>query len=84
MLDDLKNRCYRILILSNENTFSVDRVFNKQNDRVVTIGTDAFEHRRLTANKHLVSILMLGIATSNVEKTPPVVFEWGNSLTFFV
>ena len=64
----LKNRGNRIVILSDEKTFTVDPVYNKQNDRVVKIRNDVFEHRRMSTTKHPASIVMPGVIASNGEK----------------
>ena len=36
LLNDLRNHVNRIVIFSDEKTFTVDPVLNKQNDRIVT------------------------------------------------
>ena len=81
LLNDLKDHGNRVLIFSDEKTFTVDPVFNKQNDRVVTFGNDVSEHRRMSTTKHPASIMMLGVVASNGEKMPPVWFERGYRLT---
>ena len=73
LLIDLKNHGNRILIF-----FSVDLVFNKQNDRVITSGNDVSEYRRVSTTKHPTAIIMLGIVAS------PIWFERGCRLTHAV
>ena len=73
LLKDLKNHGNRILILSDEKTFTFIPGFNKQNDRVATFENDVSEHCRLSTTKYPASILMLfGVVASNGEKMPPV------------
>ena len=65
LLNNLKNHGKRILIFSYANTFISDPVFNKQNDRDVTFGTDVSEHHKAATTKHPASIMMLCVVTSN-------------------
>ena len=81
LLNDLKSHGNRILIFSDEKTFTVDPVFNRQNDRVVSFGNDVSNHQRVSTTKHPASVMMLGVVASNGEKMPPVWFERGYRLT---
>ena len=47
LLNDTKNYGKWFLILSGEKTFTVDAVLKKQNDRVVSLGNNVCEHRRV-------------------------------------
>ena len=67
LLNDLKNHWNLIVIFSNEKTFTVDPVVNKQNDRIS-------ELRKESTTKHPASVMMLGVVASNGEKMPPVLF----------
>ena len=51
LLNDLKNHGNQIFIFSDEKTFTVDLVFNKQNDQVVIFGNDVSKHRRASTTK---------------------------------
>ena len=44
LLNKLKNHENLILIFSDEKFFTVDPVFDKQDDHVVTFGNDVSEH----------------------------------------
>jgi hypothetical protein len=81
LLNDLKSHGNRILIFSDEKTFTVDPVFNKQNDRVVSFGQDVSKVRYVSTTKHPASVMMLGVVASNGEKMPPVWFPTGYRLT---
>ena len=52
LLNDLKSHGNRILIFSDEKTFTVDPVFNRQNDRAVSFGNDVSNHKRVSTTKH--------------------------------
>ena len=71
-LNDMKNHGNRILVFSNEKRFTVDPVFNKQNNRVATFGKDISEICKVSTTKHPASVMMLGVVASNGEKMPPV------------
>ena len=77
----LKSNGNRILIFSDEKTFTVDPVINKQNDRVVSFGQDISTVRYVTTTKHPASVMMLGVVASNGEKMPPVWFKAGYRLS---
>ena len=81
LLNDMKNHGNRILIFSDEKTFTVDPVVNKQNDRVVSFGQDVSEVRNISTTKHPASVMMFGVVASNGEKMPPVWFPTGYRLT---
>ncbi|QQP51100.1 Putative transposable element, partial [Caligus rogercresseyi] len=69
------DRCRRILSDLKHNgdrkTFTVDPVYNKQNDRVICFGN----------TKHPASVMMLGIVASTGDKMPPIWFPTGYRLT---
>ena len=70
-----------ILVFSNRKTFTVDSVFNKQNDRAATFGNDVSEHRRVSTTMHPAFFMMPGVLASNGGKMPLVWFELGYRLT---
>ena len=49
LLNDLKNHGNRIVIFSDEKTFTVDTVVNKQNDHIFSFGQDISELRNQTS-----------------------------------
>ena len=71
----------RLSFFSDEKTFTVDPVVNKQNDRIVSFGQNISELRNVSTTKHLSSVMMLGVVASNAEKMPPVWFPCGYRLT---
>ena len=81
LLNDLKNHGNRIVVFSDEKTFTVDPVVNKQNDCIVSFGQDTSELRNVSTTKHPASVMMLGVVASNGEKMPPVWFPRGYRLT---
>ena len=72
LLNDLKNHKNRILIFTDEKTFTVDPVFNKQNNCILTFGKDISEICKVSTKKHPASVMMLGVVASNGEKMLPV------------
>jgi len=81
LLNNLKNHGNRVVIFSDEKTFTVDPVMNKQNDRVVSFGQDVSEYRNVSTTKHPASVMMLGVVASNGLKMPPIWFPTGYRLT---
>ena len=67
ILNDLKNHGNRIVIFSDEKTFTVDPVVNKQNDRIASFGQDIFELRNVSTTKHPASVVMLRVVALNRE-----------------
>ncbi|KAF2351802.1 MoeA N-terminal and linker domain [Trinorchestia longiramus] len=63
----------------DKKTFSVDPLANKQNECIVNFGQIS-ELRNVSATKHPVSVMMLGVVASNGEKMPPVWFPRGYRL----
>ena len=59
---------------TESSTFTVDTLFNKLNDRVVTFGNNVSEHRRVSTTKHPASIMMFVFVASNREKMHQVWF----------
>ena len=80
-MNNLKNHRNLILKLSNEKTFTVDPLFNKGNDRVVTFGNELYENRRMPSTKNPASIMVIGVVASNKTKMYPVWFERSYRLT---
>ena len=74
-LNDLKNHGNRILICSSEKNFTVDPVFNKQNDRVVRFRNNVSKPCRVSTTKRPDTIMMFGVVASDEEKMPPG-FAW--------
>ena len=81
LLTNLKNHGNQILIFFRWKTLTGDYVFNKQNDRVVTIRNDVSEHRGVSTNKQSASIIMFGVAASNGENMLSVWFERSYRIT---
>ena len=63
IFNDLKSHGNRVIIFSDEKTFTVDPVINKQNDRVVSFGQDISGVRYVSTTKHPASAMMLGVVT---------------------
>ena len=59
LLNDIKSCGNRIIFFSDEKTFTVDPVINKQNDRVVSFGQDISSHLHSSTTKHPASLMML-------------------------
>ena len=59
----------------------MNRVINKQRDRVVSFGQDISGVRCVSTTKHPASAMMLGILAFNEEKMPSVSFKGGYRLT---
>ena len=57
ILSNLKSTTGVITIFSDEKTFTVDPVFNRQNDQVVSFGEVSDEHRYMTTTKHPASVI---------------------------
>ncbi len=81
ILNDLKHHGNRILFFSDEKTFTVDPVINKQNDHVVCFEDTPLEFRQVSKTKHLASVMMLGVVASTGDKMPPVWFPTGYRLS---
>ena len=80
ILNDLKHSRDRIIFFSDEKTFTVDPVINKQNDRVVCFEDTRRELRHATRTKHPASVMMLGVVASTGQKMPPIWFDTGYRL----
>ena len=76
MLNDLKNHG-TVLIFFLEKTFTVDPVFKKQNDRIITLRNDVSEHHRMSTIKHPATVMMIAVVASYGEKMPLLWFERG-------
>ncbi|QQP52487.1 Putative transposable element [Caligus rogercresseyi] len=71
----------RVVFFSDEKTFTVDPVYNKQNDRVICFGNVSNVIRSVSKTKHPASVMMLGIVASTGDKMPPIWFPTGYRLT---
>ena len=69
-----------MLFFSDEKTFTVDPVINRQNDRVVCFDETPEKIRHLSTTKHPASVMMLGVVASTGHKMPPVWFDQGYRL----
>ena len=81
LLNSLKHNGGRIVIFSDEKTFTVDPVINKQHNQVICLEKSEYSIWNVTTMKHPASVMMLGIVASNGEKMPPVWFPVGYRLT---
>ena len=85
LLNNLKHSVPgRIIIFSDEKTFTVDPVVNRQNDRAVAFldNRDTVEQlRTISKTKHPASVMMLGVVASNGAKMDPIWFKTGYRLT---
>ena len=81
LLNDLKRSCDRVIFFSDEKTFTVDPVINRQNDRVICFEDTPDELRYTSTTKHPASVMMLGVVASTGDKMPPVWFATGYRLT---
>lgn len=81
MLADIKHNGNRIIVYSDEKTFTVDPVYNKQNDRVISFGKTPPNMRSVSKTKHPASVMMLGIVASTGDKMRPIWFPTGYRLT---
>ncbi|QQP48999.1 Putative transposable element [Caligus rogercresseyi] len=71
----------RVVFFSDEKTFTVDPVYNKQNDRVICFGNVSNVIRSVSKTQHPASVMMLGIVASTGDKMPPIWFPTGYRLT---
>eukprot|EP00096_Caligus_rogercresseyi_P010004 TRINITY_DN3514_c0_g1_i1.p1 TRINITY_DN3514_c0_g1~~TRINITY_DN3514_c0_g1_i1.p1 ORF type:complete len:218 (-),score=41.98 TRINITY_DN3514_c0_g1_i1:566-1219(-) len=81
LLNSLKHHGDRVIFFSDEKTFTVDPVINKQNDRVVCFNKEDYNIRNVTTTKHPASVMMLGIVASTGDKMAPIWFDTGYKLT---
>ena len=81
LLNDFKHDGNRIIIFSDEKTFTVDPVINKQNDRVVKFDKSISDVSCVSTIKYPASAMMLGVVASNGDKRAPVWFDVGYRLT---
>ncbi|QQP48865.1 Uncharacterized protein FKW44_009318 [Caligus rogercresseyi] len=58
ILSDLKHNGDRVVFFSDEKTFTVDPVYNKQNDRVICFGNVSNVIRSVSKTKHPASVMM--------------------------
>ena len=80
LLNDIKSFGNRMIFFSDEKSFTVDPMINKQNDRVVSFGQDISSHLHSSTTKHPASLMMLGVIASTGDKMPPVWFKTGYRL----
>ncbi len=64
-----------MIFFSDEKTFTVDPVCNKQNDCVVCFGNEDSDACCVSKTKHLASVMMLRIVASTGQKMPPIWFK---------
>ncbi|XP_059094612.1 uncharacterized protein LOC131889507 [Tigriopus californicus] len=55
LLNDLKHHDDQVIFFSDEKTFTVNPVFNKQNDRIICFSKDQASIRNMTMTKHPAS-----------------------------
>jgi transposase-like protein len=81
LLNNLKSaRAGRVVIFSDEKTWTVDPVRNRQNDRYISFGEIDETLRTLTTTKHAASVMSLGFVASNGIKMPLIWFPKGYRL----
>ena len=86
LLNSLKSApAGRIIFFSDEKTFTVDPVRNRQNERYLKHKDDdpevvEDEDRFIDKTKHPASLMMLGVVASSGEVCPPVWFPVGYRL----
>ncbi|XP_059097951.1 uncharacterized protein LOC131892185 [Tigriopus californicus] len=68
LLNDLKHHGDWVIFFLDENTFTVDPVFNKQNDRIICFSKDQASIRNVTKTKIPASVMMLGVVASTGDK----------------
>lgn len=74
LLNDLKKaKANRVIIFSDEKTWTVDPVRNRQNDRYLSFEDVDESVRTLTTTKHPASVMSLGFVASD-GKVPPLVW----------
>ena len=82
LLNNLKKaRANRIIIFSDEKTWTVDPVRNRQNDRYLSFGDVNESVRTLSTTKHPASVMSLGFVASDGKAPPLVWFPVGYRLT---
>lgn len=82
LLNDLKKaRANCIVIFSDEKTWTVDPVRNRQNDRYLSFANVDESVRTLATTKHPASIMSLGFVGSDGKAAPLVWFPVGYRLT---
>ncbi len=80
ILNDLKHHGNRVIFFSDEKTFTVDPVINKQNDCIICFEDTPSEARHISKTKHPASVMMLGVVASTGDKMPPIWFSTGYRL----
>lgn len=82
LINDLKSsHPNRVIIFSDEKTWTVDPVRNRKNDRFIAFGKVDLSKRTVTTTKHPASIMSLGFVASNGQAMPLVWFPTGFRLT---
>eukprot|EP00095_Tigriopus_kingsejongensis_P001128 snap_masked-scaffold1099_size62903-processed-gene-0.6 protein:Tk01128 transcript:snap_masked-scaffold1099_size62903-processed-gene-0.6-mRNA-1 annotation:"kinesin-like protein kif3a isoform x2" len=79
LLNSLKHHKRRVIFYSDEKTFTVDPVINKQNDRVICFGKEDYNIRNVSTTKHPASVMMLGVVAS----TDPIQLFFQNPQRFW-
>ena len=82
LLNDVKKaKKNRVIIFSDEKTWTVDPVRNRRNDRYLSFGNVDESVRTLTTTKHPASIMSLGFVASDGRAAPLIWFPVGYRLT---
>lgn len=82
LVNDLKSApAGRVIIFSDEKTWTVDPVRNRRNDRYLSLGEEDASARTLSTTKHPASVMSLGFVASNGAVMPLIWFPTGYRLT---
>jgi len=82
LLNNLKKApANRVIIFSDEKSWTVDPVRNRKNDRYLSFGDVNESIRTLSTTKHPASAMSLGFVASNGLKAPLIWFKTGFRLT---
>lgn len=82
LMNDLKSApAGRVIIFSDEKTWTVDPVRNRRNDRYLSLGEVDESVRTLSTTKHPASVMSLGFIASNGAVMPLIWFPTGYRLT---
>ncbi len=73
VLDDLKSNGGHIFFFSDEKQRTIDRSYNRQNDRYLTQGRSVVPHVFMI--KHPASVMTLGVIGSSGSVMPPFFFD---------
>ncbi|QQP40096.1 Putative transposable element, partial [Caligus rogercresseyi] len=70
----------RVIVFSDEKTWTVDPVRNRRNDRYLTFGEVDEDIRTMSTTKHPASVMSLGFVASNGKAMPLIWFPTGYRL----